>query len=145
MPDLFDEANDGHLANDLFERLKDEDCVCWAHCGGRYADIVYAHDRKLEASVEVHSSWGTFEWLLHDAFSKNYRVGIVCNSDGHKGRVGASFPGASFFGAYGGLTCYHANELSRDGIFEALRSRRHYGTTGNRMYVDVRARVAGGC
>ncbi len=145
VPDLFDEANDGHLANDLFERLKDEDCVCWAHCGGRYADIVYAHDRKLEASVEVHSSWGTFEWLLHDAFSKNYRVGIVCNSDGHKGRVGASFPGASFFGAYGGLTCYHANELSRDGIFEALRSRRHYGTTGNRMYVDVRARVAGGC
>ncbi|MDH3666247.1 MAG: DUF3604 domain-containing protein, partial [Paracoccaceae bacterium] len=144
VPDLSDEVNDGHLANDLFELLKDEDCVCWAHCGGRYADIVYAHDGKLEASVEVHSSWGTFEWLLHDAFSKNYRVGVVCNSDGHKGRVGASYPGASFFGAYGGLTCYLANELSRDGIFEALRARRHYGTTGNRVYVDVRARVAGG-
>lgn len=142
--DLSDEANDGHLANELFEHLKDEDCVCWAHCGGRYADITYAHDGKLEASVEVHSSWGTFEWLLHDAFSKNYRVGIVCNSDGHKGRVGASFPGASFFGAYGGLTCYFASELSRDGIFEALRARRHYGTTGNRMYLDVRACAAGG-
>ena len=83
--DLSDEDNDGHLANELFEHLKDEDCVCWAHCGGRYADITYAHDGKLEASVEVHSSWGTFEWLLHDAFSKNYRVGVVCNSDGHKG------------------------------------------------------------
>ncbi len=142
--DLSDEANDGYVADDLFKHLKDEDCVCWAHCGGRYADIVYAHDGKLEASVEVHSSWGTFEWLLHDAFSKNYRVGVVCNSDGHKGRVGASFPGASFFGAYGGLTCYLASELSRDGIFEALRARRHYGTTGNRMYLNVQARPASG-
>lgn len=144
IPDLSDEHTDGHNAHDLFEHLKDEDCVCWAHCGGRYANIVYAHDGKLEASVEVHSSWGTFEWLLQDAFSKNYRVGVVCNSDGHKGRVGASFPGASFFGAYGGLTCYLASELTRDGIFEALRARRHYGTTGNRMYLDVRVLPAGG-
>ncbi len=142
--DLSDEENDGHTAFDLFEHLKDEDCVCWAHCGGRYADIAYAHDGKLEASVEVHSSWGTFEWLLHDAFLKNYRVGVVCNSDGHKGRVGASFPGASFFGAYGGLTCYLADELTRDGIFDALRARRHYGTTGTRLYLDVKARPAGG-
>ncbi len=138
--DLSDEENDGHTAFDLFEHLKDEDCVCWAHCGGRYADITYAHDGKLEASVEVHSSWGTFEWLLHDAFSKNYRVGVVCNSDGHKGRVGASFPGASFFGAYGGLTCYLADELTRDGIFDSLRARRHYGTTGTRLFLDVKVR-----
>lgn len=137
--DLSDEETDGHTAHELFEHLKDEDCVCWAHCGGRYANILYAHDGKLEASVEVHSSWGTFEWLLQDAFKKNYRVGVVCNSDGHKGRVGASFPGASFFGAYGGLTCYLTEELSRDAIFECLRTRRHYGTTGTRMLLDVRA------
>ena len=142
--DLSDEETDAHNAHELFEKLKDEDCVCWAHCGGRFADITYAHDGRLEASVEVHSSWGTFEWLLHDAFSKNYRVGVVCNSDGHKGRPGASFPGASFFGAYGGLTCYLAPELTRDAIFEALRARRHYGTTGNRMLLDVQARARGG-
>ncbi|MDH3742428.1 MAG: DUF3604 domain-containing protein, partial [Hyphomicrobiales bacterium] len=81
----------------------------------------------------------TFEWLLHDAFSKNYRVGVVCNSDGHKGRVGASFPGASFFGAYGGLTCYLAPELTRGAIFETMRRRHHYGTTGARIYLDVKA------
>ncbi|MGI9404764.1 MAG: DUF3604 domain-containing protein, partial [Hyphomicrobiaceae bacterium] len=104
VPDLSDEATDAHNAHELFDKLRDEDCVVWSHCGGRYADIIYAHDGRNEASVEVHSSWGTFEWLLHDAFSKDYRVGIVCNSDGHKGRPGASYPGASFFGAYGGLT-----------------------------------------
>lgn len=135
--DQRDEANDAYTAHELFEKLRHEDCVCWAHCGGRYADITYAHDARLEAAVEVHSSWGTFEWLLHDAFSKDYRIGVVCNSDGHKGRVGASFPGASFFGAYGGLTCYLAPALTRDAIFEAMRRRHHYGTTGARIFLRV--------
>ena len=30
---------------------------------------------------------------------KGYRVGIVGNSDGHKGRPGSCYPGASFFGS----------------------------------------------
>ena len=77
----------------------------FAHIGGRYADIKMAHDARIERSVEVHSDWGTFEWLLHDAFEQGYRVGILANSDGHKGRHGASHPGASLFGAYGGLSC----------------------------------------
>ena len=63
-----------------------------AHVGGRYADMKYAHDGQLERTVEVHSSWGTFEWMLHDAFEKGYRVGVVCHSDDHKGRPGATGP-----------------------------------------------------
>jgi hypothetical protein len=135
--DMEDEAADAHTAHDLFAKLAGKDCVVVAHVGGRYADIVYAHDARLETTVEVHSDWGTFEWLLRDAFEKNYRVGIVANSDGHKGRPGASFPGASFFGSQGGLTCFLCPRLDRDAIFEAMRRRRHYGTTGNRMFLDV--------
>ena len=89
-----------------------------AHVGGRYADLKYAHDGRLERTVEVHSSWGTFEWLLHDAFEKGYRVGVVCHSDDHKGRPGATRPGASTFGAIGGLTCYFMPELTRDALFD---------------------------
>ena len=33
-------------------------------------------------------------------------------------------------------------QLSRDALFEALRKRRHYGTTGPRLFMDVRARFA---
>ncbi|MEM9029583.1 MAG: DUF3604 domain-containing protein [Pseudomonadota bacterium] len=144
VPDMSDAQSDAHDAHALFEALRGEDCVVWAHCGGRYADIKFAHDGRLETAVEVHSSWGTFEWLLHDAFEKGYRVGVVCNSDGHKGRVGASYPGSSFFGAYGGLTCFLAPELTRDAIFAAMRQRRHYGTTGCRMSVDVRVPLPNG-
>jgi hypothetical protein len=137
--DLSDIDTDCNSANDLFEVLKDEDCVVFAHIGGRYADIKIAHDVRLERAVEVHSAWGTFEWLVDDAFEQGYRVGIVSNSDGHKGRPGASHPGSTKFGAYGGLTCVLAPAFTRAGLMQGLRKRHHYGTTGSRVVLDVRA------
>jgi hypothetical protein len=128
-----------YTADKLFDWLKDEDCRVIAHVGGRYADLHYAHDGRVERTVEVHSSWGTFEWLLHDAFEKGYRVGVVCHSDDHKGRPGATRPGASTFGAIGGLSCYFMPELTRDALFEALRRRHHYGTTSPRIFLDLKA------
>jgi len=127
-----------YTADRLFEALGSENCRVIAHVGGRYADVKYAHDGHLERSVEVHSTWGTFEWLLYDAFEKGFRVGVVCHSDDHKGRPGATTPGASTFGAIGGLSCYFMPELTRDALFEALRKRRHYGTTGTRLWLDLR-------
>src|ERR1700736_3607099 len=128
-----------YTADKLFAALQGEDCRVIAHVGGRYADVKYAHDGRIERTVEVHSSWGTFEWLLHDAFAMGYRVGVVCHSDDHKGRPGATAPGASTFGAIGGLSCYFMPELTRDALFEALCARRHYGTTGKRLYLDLHA------
>lgn len=139
-------GDDCTTANALFEAFEtaaEFDVVCFAHCGGRYADIELAHDGRFERSVEVHSSWGTFEWLLHDALRLGYRVGVVANSDGHKGRPGASYPGAGKFGAIGGLSCYLMEELSRPALLDCLRKRRHYGTTGGstgRMVIDLKAR-----
>ena len=137
LPDRSDIDTDANDAAALFEVLADEDCVVFAHVGGRYADIAFAHDGQLERSMELHSAWGTFEWLIEDCFRLGHRVGVVANSDGHKGRPGASYPGASTFGAYGGLTCFLAESLTRDGLFESLRKRRHYATTGNRLHLQM--------
>jgi hypothetical protein len=128
----------------LFKALENEDSVVYAHVGGRYADIEFAHDPRLETAMEIHSSWGTFEWMLTDGFRLGHRSGLVCNSDGHKGRPGASYPGTAKFGSYGGLTCFLAEELTRDSIFKCLRHRHHYGTTGCRLHLDVQAHFAGG-
>jgi len=128
-----------YTADALFRALQGEDAVVIAHVGGRYADIQYAHDGRLERAVEVHSTWGTFEWMLHDAFAQGFRVGVVCHSDDHKGRPGATKPGASSFGAIGGLTCYFMPDLTRDSLFAALRRRHHYGTTGTRIFVELKA------
>lgn len=141
--DLADAQNDTLDVRALHAVLREEgDALCLPHVGGRYANLHYTHDRMLERSVEVHSDWGTFDWLLEDAFAVGARVGIAANSDGHKGRQGASHPGASLFGAYGGLTCYLARDLSREALWDAMLWRRQYATTGAcRVHLDARVRL----
>ncbi|MEM1277719.1 MAG: DUF3604 domain-containing protein [Pseudomonadota bacterium] len=140
LADRTDLETDANTLDQLFQDLADEDCVLWAHIGGRPADVAYAHDPRLKTAVEVHSNWGTFEWALTDSLALGHRVGVVSNSDGHKGRPGAGAPGATEFGAYGGLTCFLARELTRDALFECMRRRHHYGTSGSRIGLEVTAR-----
>src|SRR5262245_18960604 len=137
--DMADAATDCFPVTDLFRQFEGRDDVLLIpHIGGRYADIVGFHDPRLEPVIEIYSDWGRFEWLLEDALRSGYRVGFVANSDGHKGRPGASRPGASTFGAYGGLTCVLADALTRDAIFEAIRLRRCYGVTAaQRIHVEL--------
>jgi hypothetical protein len=144
--DRSDAANDAHTLTDLYAKLEVEpiDAVMYAHVGGRYANIFYDHDSRFEAAVEMHSAWGSFEWILTDGFPQRRRVGVVCNSDGHKGRPGSSFPGASVFGACGGLTCFVTGENTRASIFETIRRRHTYGTTGPRVFIDIGAGLADG-
>ncbi len=142
--DLYTDCNSAAELFEAFAENEEWDVVVYAHCGGRYADVKLAHDGRFEKSMEVHSSWGSFEWLVQDAFEMGYRTGIVANSDGHKGRPGASYPGASLFGAVGGLTCLLTPDLSRESILDCLRKRRHYATTGGhggRMVIDVQAHL----
>jgi hypothetical protein len=132
-----DDLTPAHPASVLFDRLKSQvgadDVIVAAHVGGRYADVRQYHDPDLCRLVEVASCWGVFEWLLWDALDAGHVVGVVCNSDGHKGRPGAEGPGAGEFGISGGLTCVLASELTRDAIFDSLRRRHCYGTTGPRI------------
>lgn len=115
----------------------------FAHVGGRYADIAM-HDPELEVAVEIHSAWGTFEWLLEDALRRGYRIGIVANSDDHKCRPGASYPGSGEFGSLGGLTCILAERLDREAVYAALKARHCYATTGNRLLLDVTVTTSDG-
>jgi hypothetical protein len=136
---------DSLTAADLFRVLKttgQPPAFVFAHVGGRYADLDM-HDLEIEIAVEVHSAWGTFDWLVEDALQRGYRIGICANSDGHKGRPGASYPGASTFGSYGGLTCVLAESLDREAVYSALKARHFYATTGNRSLVDLCVEIEG--
>lgn len=135
-----DELTPAHPANVLFERMplvvEPDQVLLGSHVGGRYADIRRYFDEELGPLVEVLSCWGVFEWLLWDAFEQGYIVGVMCNSDGHKGRPGAEGPGAGEFGIASGLTCVLAESLSRSAIFAALKARRCYGVSGPRIDLD---------
>src|SRR5262249_14405544 len=137
--DMRDAATDCFPVTDLFAQLAGRDDVMLIpHIGGRYADIVGFHDPALEPVVEIYSDWGRFEWLLEDAIRQGYKVGVVANSDGHKGRPGAALPGAWTLGAYGGLTCVRAEPLTREAVFDAIKARRCYGVTAaQRIHIEL--------
>ena len=67
-------------------------------------------------------------------------MGFIGGSDGYTGRPGGEYPGYQerrySKGGYCGL---YADELTLDGVLEALRARRAYGTTGARIYVNLQA------
>jgi hypothetical protein len=136
-----DELTPAHPINELFARLRQhvgiDNVLLGAHVGGRYADVRF-FDEELGSLIELASCWGIFEWMLWDAFDKGYIVGVMCNSDGHKGRPGAEGPGAGEFGIANGLTCVLAESLTRRAVWNALKQRRCYGTTGPRIDLDFK-------
>lgn len=62
------------------------------------------------------------DWLM-----AGHRIGFIASSDEHTGQAGRR---------HGGIAAVFADALSRDGIFDAIRSRRCYATTGERILVD---------
>lgn len=140
------ELTPAHPASELFQRIRshvDLDKVLLAsHVGGRFADIRRDFDEQLGPLVEVVSCWGIFEWMLWDAFDRGYKVGVMCNSDGHKGRPGDEGPGAGEFGIGSGLTCVLAESLTRTDVFRALKQRHCYGTSGPRIRLDFQVQDA---
>ncbi len=122
---------------DVHAAYRSTDTVITPHVGGGRADLS-AHDPSLEPVIEVTSTHGTFEWFLEDALRRRYRLGFIGGSDGYTGRPGGEYPGhleRRF--AKGGLTALYARDLTIEGVLEALKARRGYGTTGARMYIRV--------
>lgn len=136
--DKSDIETDRYPLNELYETFKErKDVLIVPHVGGRRCDITRYYDPGLEPVIEICSCHGRFEWLLHEALENGYTVGVIGGSDDHTGRPGLSYPTDHAFGTRGGLSGIYAEELSREGIFEAIRSRHTYATTGERIALCV--------
>lgn len=102
------------------------------HVGGRRCNLAWHHP-GLERLLEIGSAWGHFEWLLQDAVRRGWKMGVCANSDEHRGRCGGGVPGTAVFGTKGGLTGVLAPSLDRLSVAKALRARRTFATTGERL------------
>ncbi len=114
--------------------------VSRASAGG--TDWSYVNIR-VEPAVEIASSWGRFEYYqnpghirvpelknssVQDAWRMGWRLGVIGGSDGH-----------NLFGdRIQGLTGIYATELTRPALFEAIRNRRCYATSGEPITLDFR-------
>ncbi|MCL5771598.1 MAG: DUF3604 domain-containing protein [Actinobacteria bacterium] len=113
------------------------------------------HDDEVEPLVEIFSKHGNSEYegnpypliktrkggFVQDALLRGYKLGIIAGSDTHVSRPGSEIMEENIESLRyrSGLTAVFATELTRRGIFEAMKNRRCYGTNGERIYLDFRA------
>lgn len=104
-----------------------------AHQAGDYR----LSDPALETLVEIMSQHGTFEWFGRRYLAQGHQVGFIAASDNHLSQPGYTAPRRGGLAQRGGLGALRANALSRDALFDAMRDRATYATTGQRMILDV--------
>ncbi len=124
--------------SELYEALRGRDALLVASSVNPAANLAF-HDPELERLVEVCSAWGETSWLLEEALRRGFRVGFVAGGGDPRGCPGGHCPGAGSLVKRGGLTCVYAAARTREAIWQALRARRCYATTGARILLDWRA------
>ncbi|MBT3766930.1 MAG: hypothetical protein HOF84_13845, partial [Rhodospirillales bacterium] len=102
------------------------------HVGGRRCIMDWYHP-TMDRLVEIGSAWGHFPWLYQDVAARGYKLGVSLNGDEHRGRCGGGVPGTAVFGTKGGVTGLVCDSLDRKTVGKALRARRTWGTTGERL------------
>jgi hypothetical protein len=132
----------------LWTALRGKDALTFAHhsAGGPIAtNWDYPPDPDLEPVTEIVSVHGSSEApdsprpiyspvagnFVRDALEKGFVLGFIGSGDGHDGHPGLSH----LAGASGGLAAILSNDLTREGVLEALRARRVYATNGPRIYL----------
>jgi hypothetical protein len=89
-------------------------------CHGSSEGCNTPHSMMRNAQMAPRVSGGT----VQDGLARGYRLGIIASGDN-----GSGFPGKWGWGLLGA----YAEELTRDAIWSALKARRTYGVTGDRI------------
>ncbi len=130
------------LLNELYEGLRENNdtgdvlIIPHAHQPGDWTNS----DNDMERLVEIQSGHGTFDWFGAKYLNNGYRIGFVGASDNHGGHPGYSGIGNR---QLGGLTAALAKENTGEAIFDSLRKRATYATTGERIILDTTLNGAG--
>jgi hypothetical protein len=135
---------------ELWDALRGQDAMTFAHhsAGGPVpTDWSYAPDPELEPLTEIASVHGSSEapdspfpiysplpgnWV-RNALDRGYRLGFVGSGDSHDGHPGLAHLGAG----QGGVAAILSPDLTREGVAQALRSRRTYATNGPRIILQT--------
>lgn len=104
-----------------------------AHQAGNYRQS----DPDLEPLIEIMSQHGTFEWFGRMYLRQGHQVGFIAASDNHLSQPGYSAPQNGSLSQRGGLGALRATTGTRDALFDAMRDRATYATTGDRIILDV--------
>jgi len=141
----------------LWSTLRGPDTLTIAHhtAGGPIAlDWSIAPDPELEPVTEIVSVHGSSEAadspkriyapvarnFARDALDRGYRLGFIGSGDSHDGHPGLAHVGSHY--PTSGLAAILSEDLTRESVLAAIKARRVYATTGERIV--LRFSVAGG-
>ena len=146
--------------HELFGRLEDFEYISIPHHPSS-ASHPFNIDLITDKDVccEIYSAWGSSEYggdfprgvsdrhgrlSVSEILAKNHKLGIVAGADGHDGHPGnAQSPLIKhphlFHFCGSGLTAVLCEELTRENVYEAIKNRRCYATTGVPIILDFRA------
>ncbi len=139
---------------ELYDALRGVECFVIPHhtgyavgfCGKNWD----CHDEALSPFVEIYSMHGSSEepggpkpiltwgsWMgpggsggsVQEGLARGYRLGIMSSSDSHFDHPGAYD---------NGLIAVYAEDLTREALWSAMKSKRIYGVTGDRIALDFR-------
>jgi hypothetical protein len=105
-----------------------------AHQTGNYR----LNDPELEPLIEIMSQHGNFEWFGQRYLDHGHEVGFTAASDNHLAQPGYTAPKNTSLAQRGGLGAVLTSAKTTDGLFDAMKQRHTYATTGERMILDVR-------
>jgi len=140
-------TEEAHRQGDLLNLLKKTNGLMFAHhitrvwSGGTKWDKL---DEKVEPCIEICSHWGRFEYYhnfghitageevrgcsVQEILAKGHKLGFIGGSDSHE----------LCHQKNDGTTLMYLPSLTRKSIFEALKKRRVYASTGIKIYIDLR-------
>ncbi|CAN5351379.1 hypothetical protein BH09SUM1_BH09SUM1_19560 [soil metagenome] len=136
----------------IYAALKAEGAISIPHhVGWTGTDWQYA-DSEITPLVEICSNHGRMEFMgnrpiphrggikgmfVQDALAMGHKFGIIAGADNH-GLLWQHHAGWKRDAYRTGLAVILAPELTRDAIFDAMKKRRTYGTTGIKPSIDFR-------
>ncbi len=155
---------DGGSLESMFDFARERNAIAICHHTSRSVrgrDFSKSHfgGQEVEPVMEVYSQWGSSEEYCSSrptiegrnpepshyyryAISHGYPLGVIGGSDSHcttpGGPVPMAYPswgGKQLFPYPGGVAAIFAPELTRDAVFRALRARRCYATSMEKILV----------
>ena len=145
------ERQAGHV-EDLFralgENYRDENLLTIPHYGGRPGNPQWHNDR-LQRGIEIFSDHRRSEDWVSTFLERGHRVGVIASTDNHSGNAGYGVrrrdvtrgPDGALYSRFSpaergtALLAVHAEEITRESVFQAIYHRRTYATTGERIAV----------
>ena len=125
--------------SELYEGLRRQNAsadvivIPHAHQAGNYR----LSDPQLQPMVEIMSQHGSFEWFGRKYLDHGHQVGFTAASDNHLSQPGYTAPKGKGLSQRGGLGAVLGAELTRDELFDNMRQRLTYATTGDRIILQT--------